>query len=279
MKRAPYVAGYFYPKEKDLLIDMIKNCFLSELGPQKLPNNTTVSDFSVVGLISPHAGYVYSGHIAAYGYLRLSQAKKRKRVVIIGPNHQGIGAPFSLYSKGYWQTPLGDVKIDEEFSNFLLNKLSFLKSDEMAHMYEHSIEVQIPFLQYIFEDFLIIPIIVSSVDIHKLKKLGEAIYEFSPEETLLIASSDFSHYIESAIAERVDKKAISYILAKEPQKFLENVISKRLSICGFGPIVSLLYYVKKFLNIEPTLLRYGNSGEVTGDFSQVVAYASISFEM
>ncbi len=278
--RSPQVAGYFYPEDKNILKKTIEACFLSEIGPGELPKDIddNKSYLELLGLISPHAGYIYSGPIAAWGYLRLSYAKRPKTIVIAGPNHRGLGPDFAIFPEGIWATPFGEIPVDNEVSELLIDKLEFLKPSEIAHRYEHSIEVQLPFLQYILHDnFKIVPILISSYDIDRLRLLGEAIKDLKSKGILFIASSDFSHYISAEMAKVLDLEAISYILNKKPYDFLKQVIQNRLSICGAGPITSLLFYVNS-LSADVKLLKYGNSGEVTGDFSEVVAYASISFE-
>ncbi len=275
--RPPQVAGYFYPEDRFSLEKTIESCFMSKIGPGKLPDHRE-EDIRVLGLVSPHAGYVYSGPIAAWGYLRLSLAKKPKTIIVLGPNHRGIGSEFAIFPEGIWETPLGEITVDSRLSQILMNEVSFLEPNEAAHRYEHSIEVQLPFLQYVLDkDFSIIPIVISSYDMDKMLQLGEAIHTILNEEILIIASSDFSHYIDSRLAEMVDRKAISYILNMDPEGFFLEVVKKRLSICGAGPITILLSSLRE-KEVEAKLLRYGNSGEITGDFSEVVAYASISFE-
>ena len=278
--RQPQMAGYFYPDEKSELLKSIESCFKSSIGPGRLPDEVEkLPELMIKGLISPHAGYIYSGPIAAWGYLRLSQAKKPKTVILVGPNHRAMGPSFAIFPEGIWATPFGEVNIDSEVSSFLMDGLDFLKPDEIAHQYEHSIEVQLPFLQYILgSDFFIVPIIVSSYDIEKLNLLGMRISKLQRDDILFISSSDFSHYISASLAKKMDMEAINYILSGNPSEFLRRVLYGRLSICGAGPISSLLYYVKLEHNVQARLLKYGTSGDITGDFSEVVAYASISFE-
>ena len=278
-RRKPQVAGYFYPEDRFILRETIKNCFLSEIGPGRLPEDVEfISNLRVRGLVSPHAGYIYSGPIAAWGYLRASQGIPPDTVIIMGPNHRGIGPEFSIFPEGIWETPLGEVGVDNEVAQFLMEELSFLKPSEQAHRGEHSIEVQIPFLQYIWKDkFSIVPIVTYSYNLENLALLGEAISKIKKREILFIASSDFSHYVNSLIAEKTDKFMIEYILKIEPEIFLREVIRNNISICGAGAITSLLCYLRN-KKVKGRLLKYGNSGDVTRDYSEVVAYASISFE-
>ncbi len=278
-RRKPQVAGYFYPENEFVLRETIKSCFLSEIGPGKLPRDVEfIPNLRVKGLISPHAGYIYSGPIAAWGYLRVSQGIPPDTIIIVGPNHRGIGPEFSIFPEGVWETPLGEISIDDEVAQFLMDELSFLKPSEHAHRGEHSIEVQIPFLQYIWKkDFSIVPIVTYSYDLEYLALLGKAISKINKKEILFIASSDFSHYVSSLAAEKVDKPMIEYILKIEPEIFLREAVINNVSICGVGAITSLLYYLKS-QKIKGRLLKYGNSGDITGDYAEVVAYASISFE-
>lgn len=279
MVRTAYVAGYFYERVKEKLIKQIEACFLSSLGPGKLPEEKTgEKENKIVAGISPHAGYVYSGACAAHFYHAISLQKKRKRIIIFGINHNNIGLPIAT-TKQDWETPFGIAKVDEELAELLE-----IPADEEAHRYEHSIEVQLPFLQYIYgDDFTFLPISLSSYAVSEkgigiednLKNLSNKI----KEELLIIASSDFTHYEPAEIAEKKDKEAIKFILNLDAAGFLNKVYSENLSICGYAPVAACINSAKILGAKKAELLKYMNSGDVTKDYSSVVAYASFAFSL
>lgn len=231
---------------------------------------------SPLGIIAPHAGYTFSGLGSAYSYKFIKKTKKR-RFVIIGPNHNGIGPNVSVYPYGYWETPLGRVEVDKELSE------KFSKfHDTTASEFEHSIEVQLPFLQYLFKDFTFLPITVKSPE-----NINEII-EKIPKDVVLIASSDFTHYgpgygyipFEENKRENIrklDMDAIERILELDVKGFLEHMVKYEDTICGYVPITILMKWLKKFKPIGK-LLNFYTSGDIVGDYENFVAYASIGFE-
>jgi hypothetical protein len=281
--REPAVAGYFYPSSRSELVRSIESLFSSELGPGELPSPRVEGPRKIFGLISPHAGYMYSGSIASYGYLHLSKDGLPSRIIIIGPNHTGMGGAISIFPRGYWKLPLGVVEVDDELAEALHKKDPFIDLDGEAHLYEHSIEVQIPFLQYIYEkvdrSFKILPIVMMHQTWSGVQALGNALTEvlgdMPREEYILIASTDFTHYESASSAEKKDKMVIERILDMDPHGLIETVYKYNISMCGYGPVATLLYVASNLGVKKSILLKYGSSGDVTGDYSNVVAYASL----
>ncbi len=286
MVRRPAVAGAFYPGSKSSLLPYISNLFLSDRGPGAEPSVSEAGERRLLGIISPHAGYIYSGEIAAHGYYYLAKDGLPDTVILIGPNHTGLGGAISVYPSGSWETPLGSVKVDVDFVERLKETESFLSFDVDAHIYEHSIEVQIPFLQYIYgkvgKSFRIVPIVMMYQTVEGVKILGEALYKLFSEADLsrflVVASTDFSHYVPAEKASEIDFKAIEKILALDPEGLISSVYRWNITMCGYGPVATLLYLAKKLGGYGARLLKYGHSGEVTKDDDSVVAYASIIVE-
>ncbi len=274
--RRPAVAGYFYPATRELLIKQINECFLSKLGPGKLPKLNPAGKREIVALISPHAGYMYSGSVAANGYFSLADDGKPDVVVIIGPNHTGRGSGVSLMPRGIWETPLGSVEIDEEISERILSKADLIDRDETAHMLEHSIEVQIPFLQYILGNFKIVPICMMMQDLYTARQVGKAVADsIADKNSIIIASTDLTHYESQKSAEIKDKAVIDAILSLDEEKLSDIILEMGSSMCGPGPVMAAICASKILGAKKASLLRYATSGDVTGDYSAVVGYASI----
>ena len=277
--RYPAVAGSFYEGTKESLIKRLEWCFKHKLGPGKLPSKTIEINERVIGIISPHAGYIYSGPIAAHGYYEISRRPKAHVYVLIGPNHHGIGAPIAISKADLWRTPLGDVKVDHEIAKKLIDISKLIEYDDEAHMYEHSVEVQIPFLQYVLTgEINIVPIsmLLQNPDISK--EIGNALYKLSKKENIyitVIASTDFTHYEPHEIAKRKDKMAIDCILKGDYKALYDVIIENNITMCGPGPVMTLLAYASNFSNVRIKLLKYATSGDITGDYTAVVGYASI----
>ncbi len=279
--REPAVAGYFYPSDRTTLESLITKLFLSSRGPGSLELEE-FGDTDILGLVVPHAGYVYSGEIAAYSYAAYKASGLRKRVVILGPNHYGLGAMASVYPPGVWRTPLGEVEIDSELVEIIARESEYADLDDLGHSREHSIEVQIPILQYIYGDasFQLTPIAIMLQTESVARDLANAlhkVYGSHHNETVFIASTDFTHYEPASKAYEKDMEAINEILEIDPEGFMEKVFSMNISMCGYGPTAALLFLMKRIGGVEAKLLKYGNSGEVTGDIENVVGYASIVF--
>ena len=284
-RRKSIVAGSFYDADKESLSQQIKHCFLHEIGPQRLPEHdkNIQHERNIKGVISPHAGFIFSGPIAAYHFLRLSYEKTPQTIIIIGPNHRGLGKEIAIMSAGYWETPLGNIEIDEQMAKEIINydDKHLIKEDEQAHAFEHSIEVQLPFLQFIYpkNQFKIIPICVSNQQLVKMKYLADKIFQATKEKScLLIASSDFTHYETQESAKRKDAEAIDKIINMDINLFYDTISRKSASICGPGPIAIVTEVCKKLGINRGRLLKYATSGDVSGMNEQVVGYASIIFQ-
>ncbi len=233
----------------------------------------------VFGIVSPHAGYQYSGYVAAKGYSFLkTHIPSPERVFILGPNHQGLGSIIASSTKEGWQTPLGTVSVDLEGVRKLSNLSKLVDLDDLAHEYEHSIEVQLPLLQYTYGNtFKLLPICMMAQDKHFATELGSVIADlFVPGRDILVASSDFTHYEPHNVALRKDKKLITYIEKLDVEGFYGCIDENKISVCGFGPIATLMTLSKKIGASGGKLLVYMTSGEIIGEYDQVVGYASIA---
>ena len=264
MIRNPVVSGQFYPESPDQLRAMIEG-FVDEKAAKA----------DVIGLVSPHAGYIYSGPVAG---AVISRIEFKDTFVIIGPNHTGMGKPLSIMTQGIWKTPLGEIEIDSELGKHILATSSHLQEDSAAHQFEHSIEVQIPFLQYFKRDIRLVPIMLaySSLAIYKEigKELAKAIKDLN-REVVVIASSDMTHYESQASAQRKDTQAIEAILDLNEDELFRRVDVLNISMCGYAPTISLISAAKELGATGAELVRYQTSGDSTGDYSAVVGYAGI----
>ena len=278
--RKPSVAGTFYPGSRNAI-----NSLLDKLFSSPPVRNLKPAGSEIIGLVSPHAGYIYSGKTAAYGYQRISEIGKNSTFIILGPNHYGIGPEVSIYPSGEWETPLGKISIDKDFIDKICDVCNGnIMMDASAHLYEHSIEVQIPFLQYLFGDnFKIVPICMLNQSISVSNAVAEFLYdvyldfENKGKKVFFIASSDFSHYVQKKKAEKDDKDAIEKIISLDVRSFYEIIGKRQISICGYGPIATLMFLSKKLGSSKVNLLNYSTSADTTGDEEQVVGYASIEF--
>ena len=278
--RRPTVAGQFYEGDAEALRAQIKNCFLNELGPKKLPNvNLDIHPRNIVGLICPHAGYMYSGPVAASAFYELALDGKPDTVVLMGPNHTGYGSALSLMREGVWRTPLGDIEINTEMANKITHETTVIDVDELAHRYEHSIEVQLPFLQFLYGNtFKIVPICFLMQDYDSAVEVGRALAEaLDGTNTVVIASSDMTHYEPAKTAAAKDQAALKAVTNMDARRFYETVETRNITACGYAPITALITYAKGVNAKEAELLSYHNSGDVTGDYSSVVGYAAVSF--
>ncbi|MGC9121383.1 MAG: AmmeMemoRadiSam system protein B [Thermogladius sp.] len=284
-KRYPAVAGYFYPASRKELVVSIEQSFTHRLGPGKKPVLATSRNKSVVGFIVPHAGYMYSGPVAAHAYVELASAGVPETVVILGTNHTGYGALVSVYPGGTWVTPLGEVKVDGELAKKFVELSGYAELDEEAHIEEHSVEVQVPFIQYIYEDRVkILPVVIGlhTLDVARdlALSLKKAVSELG-RDVVVLASSDFNHYEPQHVTVAKDMEAIDYILRGDSEGFYRAITEKNISVCGPGGIMTLIEYTKLFEKYTPriSLLKHATSGDVTGDYSAVVGYASVKFEV
>ena len=261
--RHPQVAGQFYPEAASSLLRQI----------QRFTHNENAKE-QAKGLVVPHAGYMYSGAIAAECFSRVNITET---VVIIGPNHTGQGKLFSLMSEGRWQTPLGEVPIDQKLSEKIISASKNLQPDSQAHINEHSIEVQLPFLQYFSPKIKIVPIVVAAADYDTFEEIGKAIAGAikTSKDTLIVASSDMTHYAPQERAKENDARAIEKIIALDGRGLLETVEELRVTMCGHGPVACMLSAAKELGARTAELIKYQTSGDTTGDYSSVVGYAGI----
>lgn len=266
--RSPAVAGRFYPhKREDLLREVDQY-----LKPES-PDEKTMD--SALGCVVPHAGYLYSGHVAGAVY-RLLPA--RSRYVILGPNHWARGSPLAVMSAGNWLTPLGQVPLDTELARNIIEKCPLLAEDVQAHAGEHSLEVQVPFLQRLSSMLKFVPIAIAMADDASLELLGHAIagaIRRTEERVLVIASSDMNHYEPDLITREKDSKAIEKILQLDPAGLLQVIRDEDISMCGYAPTVSMLIAAKELGAREARLIRHATSADTGGDTDSVVGYAGI----
>ncbi len=268
--RYPAVAGQFYEGDPKTLRKQIERCFFHPLGPGRLPE--LGSGRKIKGMVVPHAGYMYSGPVAAHAYSALAKDGLPQGFVIIGPNHTGYGLDISMTNEDF-STPLGTVGIHRG----ILSKLqeTGVKMDPVAHRFEHSIEVQLPFLQYLHTEISMVPITMLAQDMKSAVGLGRSIAQaIEGEDVVVIASTDFSHYVPKEVAVAKDQKAIEAILSLDVQKFYEVVRDEGVSMCGYGPVAAMLTAVH---GKHATLLKYATSGDVQ-PMRDVVGYGAIVIE-
>lgn len=275
--RRPAVAGSFYASDSKSLNMQIENCFLNNIGPGKIPVPNLKKQNNIIGLVSPHAGYMYSGPVAANGFYQIALDGQPDTIIILGPNHRGFGRDISIMTEGSWKTPLGELEIDTEIAEKILNNSKIIKADYKAHQNEHSIEVQLPFIQYIFDKSIkFIPICMTRQDIITDIEIARSISSSVVDRNvLIIASSDFTHYEPQEYAENIDKQAINAILEFNPKKLYDMIYQQNLTMCGPGPITVMLIVCETLGAKKAELLKYATSGDVSGMLDQVVGYASI----
>lgn len=277
--RHPCQAGAFYAGTTQSLKTQIEGCFTHRFGPGKLPKVVKEDLRNVIGLVCPHAGYMYSGPVAAHAYYSLARDSKPDVVVIFGPNHTGRGSALALMNEGAWRTPLGDVEIDSLTAAQIMDESRIIDADDAAHRFEHSIEVQLPFLQYLYGSaFKFVPICFLMQDLESSREVGRAVAKaLSGKNGLVIASTDMTHYEPHERAERKDRMAIEAVAKMNEELYYSTVESHNISTCGYGPTVAVITAAKLLGANKAQLLCYKSSGDVVGDFSSVVGYASISF--
>lgn len=269
MIREPAVAGQFYPSTYKELIELLKEMFIR--GPGKVPEVNYSGSRKIIGGIVPHAGYIFSGHVAAHFYYELAIDGFPETVIIIGPNHHGIGAGVATTFEDF-KTPLGVVRVDKELAKDIVGDI--ILNDPSAHRYEHSIEVQLPFILFLRAEVKFVPISMYLQDISIAKQVGEIIREACRgKDVVVIASSDFSHYVPKDVARKKDMLAIEKIVSGDVDGFYKTILRYDITVCGYGPIISVM----SFCNSKGSLLKYATSGDVY-PMEDVVGYASIKFE-
>ena len=266
MIRLPAVAGRFYPDDPGRLRADVDS-FLANGGDGK--------KIRAHACLVPHAGYIYSGNVAGEVYRRMEIPA---RVVLLGPRHFPRGASLAILSEGAWQTPLGSAPIDSLLAEKIVRAFPLLREDAIAHSTEHSLEVQLPFLQRLAPSFSFVPIVIGPASWGSLEALGGALASViagEGEPVLLIASSDMNHYESDAITRVKDRKAIDQILALEPRKLFDTVRDEKISMCGFAATVAALIASRELGATRAELVRYATSGDVNGDMREVVGYAGM----
>jgi len=266
MIRLPAVAGRFYPDDPDRLCAAVDS-FLARGSEEK--------KIRPRACLVPHAGYVYSGNVAGDVYRRMEIPE---RVILIGPRHFPRGAALAILSDGAWQTPLGLAPIDRPLAEKIVRAFPLLREDAAAHSAEHSLEVQLPFLQRLAPTFSFVPIVIGPAQWEQLEALGHAlavVIAAESEPVLLIASSDMNHYESDAVTRVKDRKAIDQILALEPRKLFDTVRDEKISMCGYAAAVATMVAARELGAKQAELVRYATSGEVNGDMQEVVGYAGI----
>lgn len=265
MVRRPAAAGMFYPREPDDLEHQLVELWPGEgIGPQP-----------ALAAVSPHAGLIYSGRTAAR---TLSRVKVPETVIVLCPNHRGLGAPAAIMDRGSWLMPGFEKELDSEVAGALLAETDILEIDHRAHAQEHSLEVQLPFLQRMNPDFKLVPICLSRSDLPACRELGRAmarVIDQRPGQVLMVASSDMTHYESIENARLKDNLAIQRIRDIDPEGLYRVVMEQRITMCGVIPTVAVLFAARELGATGAELINYTTSGEATGDYSQVVGYAGL----
>ncbi|BAJ50284.1 conserved hypothetical protein [Candidatus Caldarchaeum subterraneum] len=278
-RRRPAVAGYFYEGSREALLRQVEHCFLSPHGPGKTPAREW-GKRRAPALISPHAGLMYSGPVAAHGYYELTKYAVPESVVVFGPNHYGVGTVVSIYPGGSWVTPLGEVKIDEKLAAEIAGQREFFYLDEVSHSREHSIEVQLPFLQYLYGDFQFVPICINDQSLETCVEIGEAVGEVvDGRNILMIASTDFTHYEPHETVLKKDRLALERIERLDVEGLYGVIERHDITMCGYGAVAALLTAAKKLGAVEATVLKQATSGDTGGDYGSVVGYAACRIEL
>ena len=278
--RFPSQAGTFYAGSRESLRRQIESCFVHRYGPGEVPKVVEDGPRRIFGLVCPHAGYMYSGPVAANSYHALSLDGKVDSFVILGPNHHGVGSALATVEGGAWRTPLGDVEVDTETAKEIVRESGIIDVDESAHQYEHSIEVQIPFLQYLYgSSFKFVPVCFLMQDIESSREVGNVLGKvLAGKNAVVIASTDMTHYEPQRRAEEKDRRVIDAILKMDEGLLYSTIEDLNISACGYGPVTTLMTAAKKLNATNVELLSYRTSGDITGDKSSVVGYASLSFK-
>ncbi len=264
MNRKPAVAGAFYPSSPQAAATMLAGMV-----------DATAPKIEAIGFVSPHAGYVYSGQVAGAA---ISRIMPEDTFIILGPNHTGLGAPFSLWPGSDWESPLGNVAIDSVLRQELLKNSAYLTEDTSAHLREHSIEVQIPFLQYLKPDVKIVPIVLGMATADDYSAFGREIARLlaaSKHRAVILASSDMTHYEPRSNAERKDKLAIEAIIRLDSEELKNRLAKHHITMCGYAPVLALIAAARQLGAVAGELVRYQTSGDVSGDNESVVGYAGI----
>lgn len=268
MLRQPAVAGQFYPSNPKELTALVRE--YSRPDPQHPPAQ-------VKACLVPHAGYMYSGHVAGAVLARVTLPQK---MIVLGVRHYPRGEPLAILSSGSWRTPLGDAPIDEPLAAELRQACPLLREDSVAHSREHSLEVQIPFLQVLVPGFSFVPVALGTVQYDSLVSVGKAVaqvLENAKENVLVLTSSDLNHYEDEKTTRFKDQQAIDKLLAFDPRGLYDTCRNEDISMCGLGPAVAMLTALNALGTKKSELVKHATSGEISGDYDQVVGYAGMIF--
>jgi MEMO1 family protein len=276
--RKPAVAGQFYPSDPKELSELIDACYTHRLGPGRSPPAKATGADSVA-VVCPHAGYVYSGPVAAHSYFHVSSMRNPELIVVVAPNHYGVGSGVATFKEGEWETPLGRMRVDAAASRKLTSLCDIVSIDPDAHRLEHSLEVQLPFLQKIYGDSVpFLPVSLVFQDADTTAALGEALAGVvKGKRTVLVASSDLTHYESSASAREKDTALLQQVLKMDVDGFYSALERLEVTACGYGAIATVMHAAASLGLKEPELLKYATSGDTTGDNLQVVGYGALRF--
>ncbi|MCL5111183.1 MAG: AmmeMemoRadiSam system protein B [Chloroflexi bacterium] len=275
--REPAVAGSFYASAPAALRSQLERAFLSPLGPGRLPTVASDGPRRLAGLVVPHAGYAYSGPVAAHAYAALAADGVPEVVVLVGPNHYGLGPAVAVSGAAAWRTPLGTLAVDSDLAAAILAALPAQGTADFAHEREHSLEVQLPFLQYLYGDAVrIVPITMSEQSPAVAASLGRALGRtLAGRNAVVIASTDLSHYESQSSAEAKDRLVLKAILESDTDRLL-SLAPYRVTACGPGPVAAALLAARELGALRVDLLKYATSGDVSGDTGSVVGYAALA---
>jgi MEMO1 family protein len=276
--RKPAVAGQFYPANPEELSTTIDQCYLHPLGPGRMPPAPEASA-KLAAVVCPHAGYIFSGPVAAHSYLHISSLPHPEIIVVVGPNHYGIGSGVSTFQGGEWETPLGRMRVDSDASKKLVDLAGVVAFDPGAHRLEHSLEVQLPFLQKIYGSAVpFLPISLLFQDIETASAVSGALVEIvSGKKAVLVASSDLTHYERAKAAKEKDNALLDHVVRMDVEGFYSTLERLQITACGFGAIATLMEVARKLGLARGELLKYATSGDTTGENLQVVGYGALRF--
>ncbi|GGP21600.1 hypothetical protein GCM10007981_14070 [Thermocladium modestius] len=277
VKRRPAVAGAFYEDDGELLRNRIEWSINHELGPARNPRS--IGD--PVAVVVPHAGLIYSGPIAAHSYVAIKKRLSPSTFIIMGPNHYGVGAPVAVMNEGVWETPLGDIEIDSSIANELMKSFEGLEVDSFAFEREHSVEVQVPFIQHLFPGSKIVPIVVWEQTLDVARRMAQALVSVigNRKDVVFVASSDLNHYEPHDVTSEKDMKAIERIIKLDSEGLMDIMDRLNISICGFGAILTAMEYSKLRGIKHVDLLMHATSGDTGPNKMETVGYASIAFHV
>jgi AmmeMemoRadiSam system protein B len=286
--RRPVVSGIFYPSGRDELVESIRECFSHgpnvSVEPKSSDERKGTREGRVTAVVSPHAAYMYSGSVAAYSYYHAYKHAEPDTIIMVGPNHYGLGSGIASMKDYYWETPLGMVRVDDATVDGIVRYSGIVDIDSYAHSRDHCLEVQLPMLQYIYDyEFTIVPIVIWIQDKSTAVELGRAIAEVSKDiiregkEVLLIASSDLTHYEPHEQAVRKDSELIDAMKDLDINRYYTVLERLNISACGYGAIASIMEACRSLGFSKGILLKYATSGDITEDRSSVVGYPSVAF--